>query len=46
MFILLDIVLGILFFDCLAVCCLYFRKERPFSQFWIEAELPEGSKNN
>ena len=44
MFILLYIVLGILFFDCLAVCCLYFRS--PFSQFWIEAELPEGSKIN
>ena len=41
MFIALYIVLGILFFDCLAVCCLYFRKQRPFSQFWIEAELPE-----
>jgi hypothetical protein len=32
MFILLYIVLGILFFDCLAVCCLYFRNKRPFEQ--------------
>jgi hypothetical protein len=32
MFILLYIVLGIVFFDCLAVYCLYFRNERPFEQ--------------
>ena len=32
MFILLYIVLGILFFDCLAACYLYFRNKRPFEQ--------------
>jgi hypothetical protein len=32
MFILLYIVLGILFFDCLAVCCLYFRNGITFEQ--------------
>jgi hypothetical protein len=45
MIILLYIFLGILLFDCLLVCCLYFRKERPFSQFWIEAELLKRQKN-
>jgi hypothetical protein len=33
MLILLYIVLGILLFDCLLVCCLYFRKERSFEQY-------------
>ena len=32
MIILLYIFLGILLFDCLAVCCLYFRNARPFEQ--------------
>ena len=32
MIILLYIFLGILLFDCLLVCCLYFRNERPFEQ--------------
>jgi hypothetical protein len=30
MLILLYIFLGLLFFDCLVACCLYFRKERLF----------------
>ena len=29
----LEIFLGLLFFDCLLVCCLYFRKESPFKQY-------------
>ena len=32
MIILLYIFLGILLFDCLLVCCLYFRNESPFEQ--------------
>jgi hypothetical protein len=32
MLIALYIFLGIIIFDCLLVCCLYFRKERPFKQ--------------
>lgn len=32
MLILLYIVLGFLLFDGLLVCCLYFRKERPYEQ--------------
>jgi hypothetical protein len=32
MLILLYIFLGLLFFDCLLGCCLYFRNERPFEQ--------------
>ncbi len=43
MLIALYIFLGLLFFDCLLALCLYFRKERPFSRNWIEAELPKGS---
>jgi hypothetical protein len=46
MLILLYIFLGLLFFDCLLVCCLYFRNERPFAQCWIEVELPEDCKIN
>ncbi len=37
--------LGILFFDCLLVCCLYFRKESYYSRFWIEAELTLSNLN-
>ena len=32
MVILLYIFLGLLFFDCVVACCLYFRNERPFEQ--------------
>jgi hypothetical protein len=32
MILLLYIFLGILLFDCLLVCCLYFRNEIPFEQ--------------
>ena len=32
MLILLDIFLGLLFFNCLIVCCLYLLKESPFKQ--------------
>jgi hypothetical protein len=32
MLILLYIFLGVLFFDCLIVCCLYLWKESPFKQ--------------
>ena len=33
MLILSYIFLGLLFFDCLVVCCLFFRKERPFEKY-------------
>ena len=33
MVILLYIFLGLLFFGCVVVCCLYFRNERPFEQY-------------
>ena len=32
MLILIEIFSGVLFFDCVVACCLYFRKERPFEQ--------------
>ena len=32
MLILIEIFLGVLFFDCVVACCLYLRKERPFEQ--------------
>jgi hypothetical protein len=32
MILLLYIFLGILLFDCLLICCLYFRNEIPFEQ--------------
>ena len=33
MLILLYIFLGLLLFNCLIACCLYFRKERPFKEY-------------
>ena len=33
MILLLYIFLGILLFDCLLVCCRYFRKERPIAKY-------------
>ena len=33
----LEIFLGLIVFDCLLACCLYFRKESPFKQY--EAQL-------
>ena len=29
----LEIFLGLLFFDCLLACCLYFRKDSPLKQY-------------
>jgi len=39
MLIALYIFLGLLVFDLLIACCLYFRKECLLSKFWTEAEL-------
>ncbi len=45
MLIALYIFLGLLFFDCLIACCIYFRKERGFKQYeeYLNSLLAEKS---
>ena len=45
MHILLYIFLGLLLFDSLVVCYIYFRKERFIAQGWIVPEPPEEELN-
>jgi hypothetical protein len=44
MLVFLYIFLGLLLFDCLMACCIYFRKERPFKGHLSPVEISKTVK--